>query len=139
MLAIRTRRILLIVFAVLFGTAVVLFRTMPRRGSVQNHSSQALWVVETDSGRAVAHRLAPGWTSPPWIDADGVRSEQGIAEAESDPHRSWWKVRDVSVALVQDHDATLEISCWFCSKVHDLEFGPVRYDDRPGWGEPLHR
>lgn len=113
---------------VLFGTVVGF---VPRRGSIVNDSQHVLWVVETDGGRAVAHRLAPGRRSPPGLDADGVRSVENLAIGG---HTSWWKVRDVSVGTVRDEASALVISCLACSAVEDDEFGTVRFDPAPDWG-----
>lgn len=106
----------------------------PSRGRIKNESPRPLWVVETDSGRAIAHKLAPGHASPAHVDADGVRSIDG---APIRGHKSWWKVRDVSSGTVRATDGALDIRCLICSEVQDDEFGSVRFDDSNGWGEPL--
>ncbi len=115
--------------------AVAAFRFVSRRGVVRNDSTHMLWVVDTDTGVAVAHLLAPGRKSPLTLDADGVRSAEKLP---IDEHSSWWKARDVSVAVIHDQDGSLTLSCIACSAVHEDEFGPVRYDRTPGWGEPTH-
>lgn len=103
-------------------------------GKVNNRSSHELWVVETDTGPAIAHVLAPGRASPPGIDADGFKARAGIP---TDGHRSWVKVTSISTADVTDRDAELTRGCIACYDVGDDEFGPVKYDTTPGWGVPL--
>lgn len=125
------RRVALVVFAVLFATAMVLSRTVPRRGRVRNDSQHLLRVVETDVGRAREHLLRPGEVSPPEVDADGLRAEDG---SPIDGHQSWWKVRDVSVAVVSEQDGQLHVSCLLCSRVQDDEFGTVWPTGRAPWG-----
>ena len=110
-------------------------RFVPRRGVVRNDTTRVLWVVDTDSGFAVAHLLAPGRQSPRTLDADGVRREDNLP---IDDHGSWWKARDISVAVVHEEDGKVTLSCIACSAVLDDEFGPVRFDRTPGWGDPLH-
>jgi hypothetical protein len=107
---------------------------MPK-GQVKNHSSKTLWVVENDSGPAVAHKLAPKKKSPSGTDADGFKAVDGTPV---DGHRSWVKIIDLSTADVADKsDGTLARGCYLCKDVQENEFGPVRYDSAEGWGEPL--
>lgn len=129
----RRTTLLLGVLLLLLLTAALAFRSVSRRGVVRNDSTHMLWVVDTDTGVAVAHLLAPGRRSPRTLDADGVRSADKVP---IDEHSSWWKARDVSVAVIHDQDGSLSLSCIACSAVHEDEFGPVRYDRTPGWGEP---
>lgn len=130
------RRALLATTAALLALGGIAIRFVPRHGVVRNESTRVVWVVDTDRGYASAHRLAPGRQSPRGLDADGVRTED---RSLIDGHASWWKARDVSVAVVRDSQAGLTIACIACSAVNDDEFGPVRFD-RSGtdWGEPLH-
>lgn len=132
--SLKQRRTFLALIAIVLAAGAVAIRFVPRRGVVKNDTKRVLWVVDTDQGRAVAHLLGPGRQSPPTLDADGVRSEDQVP---IDGHGSWWKARDVSVAVVREEDGTLKISCIGCSAVLDGEFGPVRYDRTPDWGEPL--
>lgn len=131
----RRRQIVLVSCAGVLALGAIGLRSLPRRGVIENESKHQLWVVETDSGRAVAHLLAPGRRSPHTVDADGVRCENG---APIDAHGSWWKARDISVARVGEDDGVLSLSCLFCTRVQDDEFGTsVRFDRSAGWGEPL--
>ena len=100
-------------------------------GAVKNHSTHTLWVVETDTGTAVAHLLAPGYQSPREIDADGFKAVDGTTV---DGWSSWVKIRDVSTADVRDHGSDLTRGCFFCHNVGPTEFGSVRYDRSPRWG-----
>jgi len=131
----RGRRILLATTATVLALGAVALRFVPRHGVVKNESRHVVWVVDTDRGYASAHLLAPGRQSPRELDADGVRAED---QSPIDGHESWWKARDVSVAVVRETDTSLQISCIGCSAVADREFGPVRFDRTPDWGEPLH-
>jgi hypothetical protein len=106
---------------------------LPPKGIVRNQSNGVLWVVENDSGRAIAHLLAPGLRSPQNLDADGVMDQR---RTPISGHVSWWKARDISIADVRSEAGNLTIDCLTCSAVFDLEFGPVLFDESPGWGQP---
>ena len=103
-------------------------------GQVKNHSNKVLWVVETDSGKAVAHRLAPKRKSPPSVDADGFRAVDGTPV---DGHKSWVKIIDWSTADVKSKGGKLTRGCYLCRNVGELEFVTVEYSDAGGWGLPL--
>ena len=103
-------------------------------GQVNNHSSKYLWVVETDSGKAVAHKLAPQRRSPPGVDADGFKAVDGTP---INGHTSWIKIVNVSTANVKDDGDELTRGCILCWKVDESEFGQVTYDFSEVWGEPL--
>jgi hypothetical protein len=90
--------------------------------------------VETDSGPAVAHKLAPNRKSPASVDSDGVKTVDGTPISD---HTSWWKVRDVSTADINATGAQLSIDCLLCTRVNENEFGTVTFDNSPNWGEPL--
>jgi len=109
---------------------VSLFFAMPK-GSVKNHSSHTLWVIETDSGSAIAHQLESGKMSPPEVDADGFKAVDGTP---IDGHSSWVKIIDWSTADVSDKGLELERGCYLCGDVGENEFGAVTYDPNPGWG-----
>ena len=51
------------------------------KGSVFNHSSKTLWIVETDTGPARAHKLGPKMRSPSNVDADGIKTVDTIDAA----------------------------------------------------------
>ena len=106
---------------------------MPK-GQVKNHSSKVLWVVENDSGPAIAHKLAPGRKSPKGTDADGFKAVDGTPV---DGHTSWVKIVDLSTADVADKNGALTRGCLLCGNVGENKFGPVRYDPSGGWGQPL--
>lgn len=105
-------------------------------GRVKNYSSKWLWVVETDSGKAVAHKLGPNRQSPAGVDADGFKAVDGTP---IDGHASWIKVNNLGTADVEFKDGKMTPGCvWpFCTKVEETEFGPVTYDHALGWGENL--
>jgi len=105
-------------------------------GRVRNHSSKTLWVVETDTGPAVAHKLAPGRQSPGSVDADGFRAVDGTPV---DAHTSWVKLIDLSTADVADSGDQLTRGCVLCGNVGDNQFGTVTYNDADEWGEPIRR
>ncbi len=108
---------------------------MPK-GQVKNHSSKTLWVIENDSGPAIAHKLAAGKQSPSSVDADGFKAVDGTPV---DGHTSWVKIVDLSTADVADKDGALTRGCILCYNVQDGEFGPYQLDQSEGWGEPLSR
>jgi hypothetical protein len=114
----------------LFGTAVTF------AGTVVNRSSKVLWVVENDSGAILAHRLPPGFKSPPGTDADGFRAVDGTP---TDGHTAWVKVLDISTAKVTDaKDGTLKRGCLACFDVSDHAFRPATYAPE-NWGVPIKR
>lgn len=110
-------------------------------GTIANRSSEVVWVLETDSGPAIAHKLAPGRRSPSSVDADGVKTVSGkkITSHPSDlGTSSWWKVTDVETATLTDGPSPhLFIVIDAGVVVGDGEFGPVQLDPSAGWGEPL--
>ena len=101
-------------------------------GQVRNHSSKKLWVVETDSGPARAHKLLPGRQSPSNVDADGFKAVDGT---KIDGHGSWVKILDLSTADVADDGAELTRGCVLCTNVGENEFGPVEFLEGEGWGK----
>lgn len=103
-------------------------------GQVKNHSSKTLWVVETDTGHAIAHKLAPGWQSRIAVDADGFRAVDGTPV---DGHTSWVKINNFSTADVSDQGSQLTRGCVICWNVQDNEFGDVTFDQSSSWGEPI--
>jgi hypothetical protein len=103
-------------------------------GQVKNHSSRTLWVVETDTGPARAHRLSPGRQSPAAVDADGFRE---VNRTPIDGHTSWVKINDFSTADVADAGRDLTRGCILCSSVGDNQFGNVAFLDGDDWGEPI--
>ena len=114
----------------------ILDETEDRNGSVINYSSKWLWVVETDSGSAVAHKLAPLHRSPRNVDADGVKAVDGTKISR---HSSWWKFRVFEVEIKDDAPDLKIIRCIYpaCKTVEENEFGTVRYDNSTEWGVPL--
>lgn len=103
-------------------------------GKVINRSSKILWVVETDTGRAIAHKLYPNKQSPRGVDADGVRPVEDIPISG---HKSWWKVIDISTAEIENSSTGLVIDCLTCRKVENNEFGDIQYDQNENWGESI--
>ncbi len=104
------------------------------KGKIRNYSLKDLWVVETSTGEAVAHRLRPSWQSPRGLECDGLRAVDGTP---IDGHESWIEIIDGSLADVTYHRGALSVDCILCWQVEEDEFGPVRYDYAGGWGEPL--
>jgi Leucine-rich repeat (LRR) protein len=102
-------------------------------GIVRNESSKSVWVVETNTGSAIAHILAPGKTSPPHIDADGVKAyDLGVTLSG---HTSWWKIFSPDTAIIGNlPNGQLKIFSFAGFKVDEDEFGQVRYDYSSGWG-----
>jgi hypothetical protein len=103
-------------------------------GRVKNNSTKVLWVVETETGKPIAHKLAPGRRSPKGLDADGLRAVDGTPV---DGHTSWIKVYDTATADVADNGKQLTAGCILCIRVGESEFGIVVFDNSDGWGEPI--
>jgi len=106
------------------------------KGSIINNSNKALWVVETDTKRAIMHKLQPGFKSPEDVDADGFRAVDGTSV---NGHTSWVKVRTLfSANVTNSPDGTLDRGCsWpFCSNVQDDEFGTITTDNGE-WGTSM--
>ncbi len=82
-------------------------------GSVVNKSTKILWVVETDSGPAIAHKLAPNKKTPAAVDADGVKAFDGtsISGLIKSDHTSWWKVTSISNANITEDQGKLNNDC----------------------------
>jgi hypothetical protein len=98
-------------------------------GRVINRSSRALWVLETDSGTPIAHRLDPGRASPQAVDADAFRAVDG---APIDGQRSWIKIYDFVTATIYDaSDDGLRATGWLRRPVEEREFGVIEYEDGP--------
>ena len=105
-------------------------------GSILNLSRRVLWVVETDSGRAIAHKLGPNLKSPPSVDCDGVKAVDGTPISN---HNSWWKFRVIQVEVWDDGSGLKIRWCAYpaCFSVSEGEFGDVTYDNSTGWGVPI--
>ncbi len=56
-----------------------LWKKLGINGQVVNFSSKTLWVLETNTGKSIAHLLLPMTKSPIEIDADAFRREDGKA------------------------------------------------------------
>lgn len=99
------------------------------RGRVINRSSRPLWVLETDSGRPIAHRLEPGCASPSQVDADAFRAVDGTA---IDGEGSWIKIYDFVTATIRDAPAgRLCATGWLRRPVEEREFGVITYEGGP--------
>jgi hypothetical protein len=107
---------------------------MPK-GQVKNRSDKVLWVVETDTGSAIAHKLAANRQSPSSIDADGFKAVDGTT---IDGHTSWVKLTDISTADVSNSGQELNRGCIACISVDDNEFGNITFSNTDGWGEPIN-
>ena len=100
--------------------------------SVRNRSSKAVWVVETDSGPAIAHILNPGKISPSGVDTDGVKG----VNSSINGYNSWWKLPDLTglTTIYDNGRGGLTIACNACFKVPEDKFGNIQYRDDPNWG-----
>src|SRR5688572_26054502 len=98
------------------------------KGHVKNFSSKPVWVLETDSGPAIAHTLKPMFKSPPNIDADAFKRADGKS---IDGHKDWWKIYDSNAELF-DRGKDIRVSIIAKSAVGDDEFtkgfGTVKYN-----------
>jgi hypothetical protein len=99
-------------------------------------SLKKIWVLETDSGPPIAHLLKPMTKSPPSLDADAFKREDGEA---IDGHRDWWKIYD-SNAEIFDHGKDLRVSVIAKTAVNDKKFAPIGVEikyDKAEWGVPI--
>src|SRR3989339_1530720 len=107
-------------------------------GQVKNYSSKKLWVLETNTGVAIAHILLPGQKSPQKIDADAFKRVDGIPVEK---HFSWWKFYDFSTVDVFDDNQELLISVITKRSVDDSEFEgsqrKIQYNKNSNWGERI--
>lgn len=114
-------------------------RKLGAKGSVWNHSSKTLWVIETTTnhpnGPALAHLLKPGRKSPIKIDADGFKRADNI---QISGHKYWWKIGDLFTTDVFDAGKGLFIAVTYKSKVKEDHFGAVSYLENEDWGEPIN-
>ena len=69
------------------------------KGQVKNYSSKPIWVLETDSGKSIAHLLPPMTKSPNGVDADAFRR---VDDKPIQGHKSWWKFYGFSMVEVFD-------------------------------------
>ena len=105
---------------------------------VKNFSSKPLWVLETETGRPVAHLLPPMTKSPPKVDADAFRRKDG---KPIEGHSSWWKIYDANADVFDDGKGGLRVSSIARTAVKDDEFeggatGSTVYD-QAAWGVPI--
>ena len=104
------------------------------KGQILNHSSKELFVIETDSGPPVVHRLGPKRKSPKNVDADGFRRSDG------EPillHNGWWKVPDFCKADVYQVDENIIIPISIMVPVSDAHFGNYKIKEELGWSEEM--
>lgn len=104
------------------------------KGQVKNYSSKPIWVLETDSGRPVAHLLLPMSKFPNGVDADAFRRADG---KPIQGHKSWWKFYDFSTVEIFDKGDDLKTSVITQTAVTDEEFGgtkAITYDRSENWG-----
>jgi hypothetical protein len=113
-----------------------LWKKLGINGQVINFSSKTLWVLETNTGKSIAHLLLPMTKSPIKIDADAFRREDGKA---IEGHASWWKFYDFSTVEVYDKGNDVRLSVITKVKVSDEEFGgkSIVYDSSKSWGVPI--
>ena len=103
-------------------------------GRIYNHTSKDLFVVETDSGPPIVHRLGPHRKSPAAVDADGFRRADGEAILL---HKDWSKIPDyVRADIFQVGDDVL-IPVSPMVPVPDKHFGNYEIRDEADWGEKM--
>lgn len=108
-----------------------LWKKLGINGQVKNFSSKEFWVLETDSGKAIAHRLPAGYKTPPTVDCDAFKRTDGkLLEG----HGNWWKFYDFStVELFDEKGGAIHISALTKTAVDERHFGEPTYE-RGGWG-----
>ena len=104
------------------------------RGQILNHSAKELFVLETDSGSAVVHRLGPKMKSPENVDADGFKRADGESILL---HGSWWKIPDEFKADIYQAADNVLIPVSVMAPVPDKHFGDYEIREETGWGEKL--
>jgi hypothetical protein len=103
--------------------------------AIWNYSSYNLWVVETDTGPAIAHLLPSMYRSPFGVDADGVKGYSTSINGYS----GWWKTKAGATADLRDNGGEIALACGgvgVCYQVPDNEFGGgnISYDSTNSWG-----
>ena len=104
------------------------------KGHVINHSSKELFIIETDSGHAIVHRLGARRKSPRDVDADGFKRADGQAILF---HKDWWKIPDYTTAHIFQAGENLLIPVSIMVPVPNDQFGTYRIDRAKDWGEEL--
>lgn len=102
-------------------------------GQIKNFSSKELWVVETESGKAIARRLPPGFKTPPKIDHDAFKR---VDKKPIEVHKNWWKIYDVSTAEIFDQGDAVRVSAIAKTAVNENRFGSPIYKNVVG-GLPI--
>lgn len=114
-------------------------KALGAKGSVRNHSSKELWVIETTTnhpnGPALAHLLKPGKKSPLKIDADGFKRVDNV---QIGGHKYWWKIGDLCTADIFDAGKGLFVAVSYKSKVKEDHFGSVVYIENEDWAVPIN-
>ena len=117
---------------------VNLWRRFKGNGKVYNFSRKWIWVVETDTnhprGPAIAHKLAPNTKAPIRFDIDGFRRVDG---RPIEGHSAWWKIWGHTTAKLSGDASGIQVDVIVKFQVGENEFGPVAYDERDDWGEPI--
>lgn len=113
-----------------------IWKKLGLKGHVKNFSSKSIWVLETDSGIPIAHLLKPMTKSPPEVDCDAFKREDGLP---LDGHSDWWKIYD-SNAEIFDLGKDVQISVIAKTVVDDKKFvqspAKIKYD-KSDWGVPI--
>lgn len=104
------------------------------KGQILNHSSKELYVLETDSGPPVVHRLGPKRKSPIGVDADGFRRADGESILL---HSSWWKIPDDYKADIYQVGDDFLIPVSVMAPVFDKHFGEYEIRQDADWGEKM--
>lgn len=103
-------------------------------GQIINHSSKALFVIETDSGPAIAHILGPKMKTSNGLDADGFKRADGETLLR---HKHWWKIGSGFTANIYQIGSDFLLPISFAVPVPDQQFGSYTIDRSPGWGVEL--
>lgn len=104
------------------------------KGQILNHSIKELFILETDSGPPVVHRLGPKRKSPPGVDADGFKRADGESILL---HNGWWKIPDDFQADIYQVGDNFLISVSVMLPVPDRHFGDYEIRQETDWGEKL--
>ena len=107
------------------------------KGQIKNYSSKSIWVLETDSGKPMAHLLQSFSKSPNKVDADAFRR---VDDKPIQNHKSWWKFYDFSTVEIFDNGNDIKTSVVTMIAVEDQEFSGTNKttsDQSNNWGDPL--
>lgn len=104
----------------------------PRPHGIAVNATDNTTLLVVADGRI--HRLKPGHRSPPGVDADGLRTEDGTPIRG---HAGWWKFPNGVTATVREEGESLTIRGMLVWPVGENEFGRNLKRVDGAWGVPI--